>query len=199
MFPHSMASQMYFFIFFNGFFFGFCWSFLQGAPKIGGALRGQPVHCPWEGTAPEHFGGEPWLVKRVFFSQKLLDELQKFWSPSNGGYFWVRVFCGWPWDDQTSRCSLQDSLPFFRVWIELTDLSWSWCWSLDLTVIDRNSPQDRVQKGIVHLNEILHGPVPKTSEEDRRLAKNGGTYHYEIWSCSFRFRNWPGSQLLMKL
>lgn len=27
--------------------------------------------------------------------------------------------------------------------------------------------EDRVQKGIVHLNEILHGPVPKTSEDDR--------------------------------
>jgi hypothetical protein len=30
--------------------------------------------------------------------------------------------------------------------------------------------QDRVQKGIVHLNEILHGPVPKTSEDDRPLT-----------------------------
>ena len=27
--------------------------------------------------------------------------------------------------------------------------------------------QDRVQRGIVHLNDILHGPVPKSSEEDR--------------------------------
>ena len=30
-----------------------------------------------------------------------------------------------------------------------------------------------MQRGIVHLNEILHGPVPKSSEEDRSLAPSG--------------------------